>query len=103
MSKIINELGVTRVLLALASTSRRNRQAIIESLVNLPVHVQTMPDMNDLVSGKARVDDIRDVDVADLLGRGAVPSDPQLLSASIEGKTVMVTGAGGSIGSELCR
>jgi len=103
MSRIINELGVTRVLLALPSTSRRNRQAIIESLVNLPVHVQTMPDMNDLVSGKARVDDIRDVDVADLLGRGAVPPDPQLLSASIEGKTVMVTGAGGSIGSELCR
>ncbi|MFQ6005362.1 MAG: polysaccharide biosynthesis protein [Woeseia sp.] len=103
ISRIINELAVTRVLLALPSAPRRNRQAIIEGLEKLSVHVQTMPDMNDLVSGKAHVEDIGDVDIMDLLGRETVAPDVKLLSASIKGKSVMVTGAGGSIGSELCR
>ncbi len=77
--------------------------AILERLSELPVHVQTIPEISDLISGQARVDDIREVDVEDLLGRDAVPPDPKLLRASIAGKRVMVTGAGGSIGSELCR
>ena len=76
---------------------------VLERLSDFPVHVQTIPEMGDLVLGKASVDDVRDVDVADLLGRDSVPPDPKLLRASIAGKTVMVTGAGGSIGSELCR
>jgi len=67
------------------------------------VHVQTVPDFGDIVSGKARVDDLTDVDVKDLLGRDPVPANPELLAACISGKNVMVTGAGGSIGSELCR
>ncbi|MBT8132667.1 MAG: polysaccharide biosynthesis protein, partial [Gammaproteobacteria bacterium] len=62
----------------------------------------TMPDISDIVSGKARVDDIKDVDVEDLLGRNPVPPNPQLMDACVKGKVVMVTGAGGSIGSELC-
>ena len=65
--------------------------------------MQTMPEFRDIVSGKARVDDIRDVDVKDLLGRNPIPPNPELLHACIKGKNVMVTGAGGSIGSELCR
>jgi len=100
---LIQEAGMLRVLLALPSASRRQRREILERLAEYPVHIQTIPEFSDLVTGKARVDHIRDVDVADLLGRDAVPPDGKLLRASIDGKTVMVTGAGGSIGAELCR
>ena len=65
--------------------------------------VQTIPDYGDILAGNARVEDVRDVDVGDLLGRDPVPPNPRLLDACIRGKVVMVTGAGGSIGSELCR
>ncbi|MHC4707651.1 MAG: polysaccharide biosynthesis protein [Planctomycetota bacterium] len=103
LSRLIEQLGVTRVLLALPTASRRRRHSIITKLERLAIHVQTIPDFNDLVTGKARVDDIRDVDVEDLLQRDAVPPDQKLLTASVTRKSVMVTGAGGSIGSELCR
>jgi FlaA1/EpsC-like NDP-sugar epimerase len=103
MSMLFADTGATRVLLAMPSASRRTRRTILERLYEFPVHVQTIPEISDLVTGKARVDDIRDVDVEDLLGRDPIPPDPRLLSASITGKTVMVTGAGGSIGSELSR
>ena len=102
LAGFIEEFDVSRVLLALPSVSRRRRLEIINQLEQLPVHVQTMPDTGDLVSGNARVDDIREVDITDLLGRDAVPPIPRLLDACIRGKSVMVTGAGGSIGSELC-
>jgi FlaA1/EpsC-like NDP-sugar epimerase len=102
LSNLIEELGVARVLLALPSVSRRRRLEIINQLEQLPIHVQTMPDTADLAAGNARVDDIREVDITDLLGRDSVPPNPKLLDACIRGKSVMVTGAGGSIGSELC-
>lgn len=100
---LVNELGIKRVLLALPSVSRRKRRQIIANLEKLSVHVQTMPDIADLASGHARVDEIREVDVADLLGRDSIRPNDRLLDACICGKTVAVTGAGGSIGSELCR
>lgn len=100
---LVAALGIKRILLALPSVSRRKRQEIIASLGLLPVRVQTVPDIGDLLSGKARVDDVRDVDVLELLGRETVPPNEELLGACIVGKSVMVTGAGGSIGSELCR
>lgn len=103
IGELVIELGIQRVLLALPSVSRRERYRIIDRLEKLPVRVQTVPDIGQLVSGQARVDEIRDVDVADLLGRDAVPPNERLLGACIRGKSVMVTGAGGSIGSELCR
>ena len=103
IERLIAETEATRVLLAMPSATRRTRRMVLERLSDFPVHVQTIPEIRDLVTGKARVDDIRDVDVEDLLGRDAIPPDPKLLRASITGKTVMVTGAGGSIGSELCR
>ena len=103
LEELIEQFGVSRILLALPSASRRRRKAIISSLEVLPIHVQTVPDLHDLVSGKSRVDDLRDVEVEDLLGRDTVPPNDRLLSASVSGKNVMVTGAGGSIGSELCR
>jgi FlaA1/EpsC-like NDP-sugar epimerase len=103
LPELIDALDVSRVLLALPSVSRRRRRQILNRLEELPVHVQTMPDISDLISGHARVDEIREVDVADLLGRDPVPPMPKLLDACIRGKVVMVTGAGGSIGAELCR
>lgn len=103
LPELIETLKISRVLLAMPSVTRRRRRQILSRLEELPVHVQTMPDIGDLVSGHARVDEIREVDVADLLGRDAVPARPGLLDACVRGKSVMVTGAGGSIGSELCR
>ena len=100
---LIHTLDATRVLLAMPEATRRKRRQILERLSLHPVHVQTVPDLGDIMSGKARVDDIHDVDVDDLLGRDPVPPNQALLKTSIHGKSVMVTGAGGSIGSELCR
>lgn len=99
---LIEEFEVSRVLLALPRVSRHRRQTILNQLERLAVRVQTMPDFVEIISGKARVDDIRDVEIKDLLGRDSVPPNPELLDACIRGKAVMVSGAGGSIGSELC-
>jgi FlaA1/EpsC-like NDP-sugar epimerase len=103
LAELIRDEGVSTVLLALPSQSRRRRQEILKKLEPIGVHVQTVPDFSDIVSGTAAVQDVRDVDANDLLGRDAVPPNERLLGACILGKTVMVTGAGGSIGSELCR
>lgn len=103
IDQLMESTGASRVLLAIPRASRRSRRRVLERLSEFPFHVQTMPDFQDIVSGQARVDDIRDVDVEDLLGRNAVPPNPKLLDASIKGKNVLVTGAGGSIGAELCR
>jgi FlaA1/EpsC-like NDP-sugar epimerase len=102
LERLVTETTAAGVLLAIPSASRRRRRQVLQRLSEFPVHVQTMPEFRDIVSGKARVDDIRDVDVEDLLGRNPVPPNPKLLDACIKGKVVMVTGAGGSIGSELC-
>ncbi|MGI9232882.1 MAG: polysaccharide biosynthesis protein [Woeseiaceae bacterium] len=102
LEQLVSEKGATGVLLAIPSASRRRRRQVLQRLSEFPVHVQTMPEIRDIVSGKARVDDVRDVDVEDLLGRNPVPPNPQLMDACIKGKAVMVTGAGGSIGAELC-
>ena len=103
LSALLRESGAKRVLLAMPALPRARRRAILTQLVPLGVHIQTMPSVTDLLAGAARIDDVGDVDVADLLGRDPVPPNQQLFEACIRGKTVMVTGAGGSIGSELCR
>ncbi|MBT8099786.1 MAG: polysaccharide biosynthesis protein, partial [Gammaproteobacteria bacterium] len=100
LERIIAQRKASGVLLAIPSASRRRRRAVLERLSEFPVRVQTMPEIKDIVAGRARLDEIRDVDVKDLLGRDQVPPNPKLLAASITGKNVMVTGAGGSIGSE---
>ena len=100
---LTKKANASRVLLAIPRATRRKRRRVLERLSEFPLRVQTMPEFKDIVSGKARVDDIRDVEVKDLLGRNPVPPNPELLDACIKGKNVMVTGAGGSIGSELCR
>jgi len=103
LSMVIESVGVTQVLLAIPSASRVRRREILAKLEHLPVYVRTIPGLADLVSGQAQVDDIQEVDIADLLGRDPVPPNEPLLLKCIKDKVVMVTGAGGSIGSELCR
>jgi FlaA1/EpsC-like NDP-sugar epimerase len=103
LPKLIVTRKIDRVLLAMPSASRRRRREVLSALEPLGVHVQSLPDLADIISGRARIDELREVDVCDLLGRDAVPPNPQLFASCITGKSVMVTGAGGSIGSELCR
>lgn len=103
LPKLTETLEVAHVLLAMPSLSRMRRNAILTRLEPLPVRVKTLPGLADLVSGAARVDEFREVDIEDLLGRDPVIPEPRLLGQCIQGKAVMVTGAGGTIGSELCR
>jgi FlaA1/EpsC-like NDP-sugar epimerase len=100
---LVNEFQIDRVLLAIPSLARHRRREILSHLEPLGVHVQTVPEIEQLVTGNADVGDLREVDVADLLGREAVPPKAALFGACIRDRVVMVTGAGGSIGSELCR
>ncbi len=103
LQKLIERHNITQVLLAVPSASPERRREIIDSLVGLQVHVRTVPTINELLAGEASVNQIRDIDLDDLLGREPVPPKPELVERCITGKCVMVTGAGGSIGSELCR
>lgn len=99
----VERLGVTDILLAVPSMSRSKRKRIVDELQQLSVHVQTLPQVKDIVAGKVTIADLREVEIDDLLGRDAVAPNELLMGRTIVGKTVMVTGAGGSIGSELCR
>ena len=103
LGSVIEDLGISEVILAMPSVSRSQRSQIITRLEPYAVHVTTLPSMDDLASGKVKVEDLREVGVRDLLGRDTVEPDLQLLCANVKDRVVMVTGAGGSIGSELCR
>jgi FlaA1/EpsC-like NDP-sugar epimerase len=103
VANAVERLGVSDILLALPSVTRQRRHQIIEGLRNLPVHIRTLPGMADLASGRISISDFRELDLEDLLGRAPVPPNPALLARDLAGKVVLVTGAGGSIGSELCR
>jgi len=100
---MINVTGAQEILLAIPSCTRTRRREILNFLEGYPLHVRSIPSFMDLASGKVKVDDIQEVDIADLLGRDAVPAQADLLERCIVAQTVLVTGAGGSIGSELCR
>jgi FlaA1/EpsC-like NDP-sugar epimerase len=103
LSSLIARYTVTDVLLAIPSASHSRRSQIIRLLEAYPVHVRSVPGISEIANGKISFDAVQEVDVADLLGRDSVPPNLDLLHANITGKAVMVTGAGGSIGSELCR
>lgn len=103
LEKLVERLQVTDILLALTGVSRKRRRQILKNLGELNVLVQTLPTMSEIVDGKVSFSDIRPLEVEDLLGREPVQPNELLLGRTIVGKTVMVTGAGGSIGSELCR
>ena len=100
---VVNKLRVTQVFLAIPSVSRARRNEILELVRAAHVQVRTLPGVMELAQGKVQVSDLKELDIEDLLGRDPVPPNPLMLAKNITGKVVMVTGAGGSIGSELCR
>lgn len=100
---IITQNEVSDVLLAIPSATRKRRTEIIAALRRHPVEVRSLPGMLDLVHGRVKVSDLHEVTIDDLLGRNRVSPDEALIRRNIVGRTVLVTGAGGSIGSELCR
>jgi FlaA1/EpsC-like NDP-sugar epimerase len=103
LAALIERHGIGAVLLAMPSISKAEQRRIIDKLTALHVRVKVTPPIQSLVRGMARVDDVREIDIEDLLSRDPVAPDANLLSTCIERKSVVVSGAGGSIGSELCR
>ncbi|MBJ2204464.1 polysaccharide biosynthesis protein [Pseudomonas carnis] len=103
IQRMIDATGAQEILLAIPSSTRGRRREILGFLEGFPLHVRSVPGFMDLASGRVKVDDIQEVDIADLLGRDPVPAQEDLLEHCIRGQVVLVTGAGGSIGSELCR
>ncbi|MBT7409663.1 MAG: polysaccharide biosynthesis protein, partial [Methylococcales bacterium] len=103
LSNLIENNNIKEVLLALPSTSRTRRNEILALLEPYPVKVKTIPGVAEIAQGKVKVEDIREIEIQDLLGREPVSPVQSLLKLNITDKVVMVTGAGGSIGSELCR
>lgn len=101
--RVVQTTQVRTILLAMPSTPRARRREIIEALKPLQIEVKTIPGMADIVSGRTTFNDLRTVSPVDLLGRDPIAPDDRLMDANIRGKVVMVTGAAGSIGSELCR
>ncbi|WP_060845165.1 polysaccharide biosynthesis protein [Pseudomonas sp. St29] len=103
IQRMIDITGAQEILLAIPSASRGRRREILSFLEGFPLHVRSVPGFMDLASGRVKVDDIQEVDIADLLGRDAIPAQSELLERCVKDLSVLVTGAGGSIGSELCR
>ena len=100
---LVAQSKVSNILMAMPTISRQRRNAILEKLAPLHVSVRTLPEINDLATGKVSLSDVRELDVDDLLGREPVKPNALLINRNTQNKTVLVTGAGGSIGSELCR
>jgi FlaA1/EpsC-like NDP-sugar epimerase len=103
IQKLINKYNVTEILMAVPTLSRSRRKEIINLLESFPVLVRSLPSVSELAKGKVKIDDLREITIKDLLGRDSILPNQNLLSLNIVNKVVMVTGAGGSIGSELCR
>lgn len=103
VSGLVKERGITSILIALPRATRTRRQEIYRLFEGLGVQIRTLPGIDDIADGKISISDIREVQIEDLLGREPVAPDSELFARCITGKTVLVTGAGGSIGSELCR
>lgn len=103
IDQLIRNNSVTSVLLAIPSATRARRSQVLKWLEEFPLHLRTVPGLHNIVTGVARIDEINEVAIEDLLGRNPVPPRDDLLGANITDKSVLVTGAGGSIGSELCR
>lgn len=100
---LIRELRIRSILVAMPSVSRSRRTEIVRHFRKYDVSIKTLPGIAEIADGKVRISDIKEVEIEDLLGRDPVPENQELLESAISGKVVMVTGAGGSIGSELCR
>lgn len=103
LQRVVEECEVTRVLLAMPRISVSRRQKVVDSLTDLNLHIQSVPRFSDLATGQASVDQLRNLDVQDLLEREVVPPIPELIEHDVRSRSVLVTGAGGSIGSEIAR
>lgn len=103
LAELVAKEEITQILLAMPSVLAQQKRKIIAKLESLPVQVKTIPVLADIVSGKAKIEELREVEIEDLLGRDSVAPNNELFDHCIKNKVVMVTGAGGSIGSELCR
>jgi len=103
LETVVSDLAITDVLLAMPSVSRVRRNQIVQRLGTLPVHTRTLPRLSELATGRVTAQDLRELDVEDLLGREPVAPDPALLSKRLHQQVVLVTGAGGTIGGELSR
>lgn len=103
LEELIRNRGVREVILSMPSADAASRARIVAELNRHPVKIRVLPAIADLVSGKYLVGLLREIDIDDLLGRPAAPADPKLLTELLGGRSVLVTGAGGSIGSELTR
>jgi FlaA1/EpsC-like NDP-sugar epimerase len=100
---LVKTLSINSILLAMPNISRKQRNEILSTIQFAHVSVRTLPSVSDLAQGKVNISDVRELDIDDLLGRDSAVPDDALLAKNIRGKVVMVTGAGGSIGGELCR
>ncbi|MCZ4346757.1 nucleoside-diphosphate sugar epimerase/dehydratase [Devosia neptuniae] len=103
LQMLVQTYGVKQVILSMPSLTAQRRKEIVSALSGQGVTVQSLPSIVDLVTGKYLLSQIREIEIGDLLGRSSVPPDTDLIEEMIVGRTIMVTGAGGSIGSELCR
>ena len=103
LAELIEALDISILLLAIPSASRQRRNEIIDSVRGSHASIRTLPGMTDLAHGRVTVNDLRELEIEELLGRDPVAPDPALLAQNLAGKTILVSGAGGSIGSELCR
>ena len=103
IQKLIKKYNVTEILMAVPTLSRSRRREIINLLEPFPVLVRSLPSVSELAKGKVKIEDLREITTKDLLGRNSILPNQSLLSLNITSKVVMITGAGGSIGSELCR
>lgn len=103
LRELVRQQNITEILVAVPSMRTEQRQQLLQQLVELRVHVRTVPPLADVINGRLSLSDLRELDIEDLLGRSSAQADQQLLDHDTRGKVVLVTGAGGSIGSELCR
>ena len=103
LQELVQEYGVSDVIVSIPSLSTMRRKEIVASVSQFGLKIRALPSIVDLVTGKYLVSQIREIDVVELLGRSSVPPEPELIRSMIVGRSIMVTGAGGSIGSELCR
>ncbi|MBT4162081.1 MAG: polysaccharide biosynthesis protein [Gammaproteobacteria bacterium] len=103
LARLVEQLGIRRILLALPPMDDERRRAVLNRLSELPVHINKIPGIHGLVSGEHRQPEIQEIEIGDLLGREAVPPDEELLAGAIRDKNILVTGAAGTIGSEIAR
>ncbi len=103
IQRLVRDRNAQVLLLAIPSMGRQRRREVVEELADLNLEIKTIPGISEIISGKAKISELRMISTEDLLGRDPVAPDPVLLRQNVNGKVVMISGAGGSIGSELCR